>query len=206
MAFRWRYRVTRWTFLLLGLVLASTAAADSVEIPLPTLTGDYDAGLLPPDDAPSSRSTVFTIPSKVAAMLNMSVEMSGTSQDGWFIRETDIGGGQVQLDTLSVPTSMRLFLRAPTLDDRCFFGVVSLPAPDFAGESAWIVDCDPGDPLDLNLLLDTTIEAELVCYFSPLGDPYVDPLATLTDVRLIISGEIVAGARGTWGMIKAQYR
>ena len=132
--------------------------------------------------------------------------MSGTSQDGWFIRETDIGGGQVQLDTLSVPTSMRLFLRASTLGNACFFGIVSLPAPDFIDESAWIVDCDPGDPLDLNLLLGTTVEAELLCYFSPQGDPYVDPLATLTDVRLVINGEIVTVGRRTWGMIKAQYR
>jgi hypothetical protein len=196
----------RPTILILYLIIASAAGAASVDIPLPNLTDDYDGGLVPPDDAPSARTTAFTIPSEVASILNMRVVMSGISEDGWFIQERDIGGGEVLLDTLSVPTNMRLFLRAPTLEGGCFFGVVNLPAPDFTGESGWIIDCDFGNPLDLDLLLGTTIEAELICHFSPPGDPYVDPLATLTDVRLVIDSQLVTAGRRTWGEIKAHYR
>ena len=117
-----------------------------------------------------------------------------------------IGDGEVIQDTLSVVTQMWLLLTAPTLDDGCFFGQVSLFNTEFTDQSGWVTSCDTGEPLDLDLLLGTPIQAELECNFNPECEPYIDTLTTLTDVHLELDAEMVAADRQTWGQIKALYR
>ena len=102
------------------------------------------------------------------------------------IREIDIGGGQVYRDTMSVVTQMRLVLTAPTLEGDCFFGIVNLLAPTFTDQFGWVTSCDIANPLDPNLLLNTTVQAELECNFSPLCIPWLDALATLTEVHPVL--------------------
>ena len=114
--------------------------------------------------------------------------------------------GQTILDTLSVVTQMRLILTAEPLEGDCFFGIVNLPTPTFVDEWGPVESCDTGDPLDLDQLLNTTIQAELECNFSPPCTPWIDALATLTDVRMVLEGQFVAAQIRTWGEIKALYR
>jgi len=196
----------RPAILILFLIIASAAFADSVDIVLPDLTGDYDSGFMDPNEAPRVRLDSFTISPNVVLIHNLRVVMSGTNENGSMICEYDIGGGQVIRDTLEVVTQMRLILTAPTLEGGCFFGVVNLLAPTFTDEFGWVTSCDIADPLDPNLLLNTKVQAELECNFSPLCDPWIDALATLTEVHLILDAEIVATERRTWGQIKALYR
>ena len=202
----WRYLILRLAILIACLFIANATCADTVNIALPDLTGDYDAGLLPPNDAPSLRFSTFTIPPEVMSIQNMRVVMSGASENGWMICEYDIGGGETVLDTFPVITNMRLFLTAPTLEGGCFWGIVNLPAPTFTDESGSVITCDFAEPLDPDLLLNTTVQAELICYFSPMCDPYIDPLASLTDVHLVLNAQLVTAGRKTWGEIKALYR
>jgi len=50
---------------------------------------------------------------------------------------------------------------------------------------AGVANADP-DELDPNLLLNTTVQAELECNFSPLCIPWLDALATLTEVHPVL--------------------
>ena len=146
----------------------------------------------------------FTIPPEVVSIEQLRLVMTGTNSDGWMICEYEVGGYTIQ-DTLSVMTQMRLVLRAETLEGGCFFGIVNLSTPTFTDESGPIGDCDVGSPLEPDLLLNTTIQAELECNFSPPCDAWIDALVTLTDVRVVIDGQIVAVESGTWGGVKALF-
>lgn len=192
--------------LILCLIIASTALADPANIALPDLTGDYDSGFMDPNDAPRVRLNAFTIQPEVISIQSLRVVMSGSNENGSVICERDIGGGQVVRDTMSVVTQMRLVLTAPTLEGDCFFGIVNLLAPTFTDQFGWVTSCDIGNPLDPNLLLNTTVQAELECNFSPSCGPWIDALATLTDVHLILDAQIVAVDLTAWGAIKALYR
>ncbi len=58
----------RLTILLFCLAISTLSFADSVEIALPDLTGDFDSGFLPPNDAPRVRNCTFTIPPGVESV------------------------------------------------------------------------------------------------------------------------------------------
>ena len=196
----------KMTLLLICLLLTSAACADTFEIPLPGLTDDFDSGFAPPNEAPSMRSVTFTIPPEIVSISQLILTMSGTSSEGFVIREIDIGEGQTIVDTLAVTPDMRLILTAEPLGDDCFFGIVNLTTLIFTDETGMIGGCDGGNPPDPDLLLNTTIGAELHCTFSEPGYVWIDPLATLTDVSVIVVGQTVAAEARAWGGIKALYR
>lgn len=197
----------RPAILLLCLVAAGSAGADPVEIPLTDLTGEYDSGWVPPNDSPRIRTSTFTIPAEVQSINDLLVVLSGVNLgDGKMICSYDIGGGQVFQDTLSAPTELRLNLTAPTLDGGCFWGLIVPLTPEFSDQSFAVMSCDHIDPLDPDLLLGTTVQAELECSFSPDCEPYLDSMASLTEVRLVIDAQLVADRRQTWDQIKALYR
>lgn len=193
--------------LLLCWFTVCTASAETVQISLPDLTGNYDSGFIEPNVDPRLRTANFSIPQEVSAINNLQVVMSGQDEgEGAMICTIDIGGGEVIQDTLSVITQMWLVLTSPTLDDGCFYGQVSLLETEFTDLFGWVTSCDTGEPLDLDLLLGTPIQAELECSFNPGCEPYMDTVAALTDVYLALDAEMVAADRQTWGQIKALYR
>jgi len=195
----------RLLVLVICLIFTGAAGADPVDIALPALSGDYDSGFLLPNDAPRTRINSFTIPPEVTSIQDLQMVLSGTGEDGWEIIERDIGGWTI-LDTLSVVNQMRLLLTAPTLDGGCFWGFVHLSSSTIIEVSGVVNSCDHVDPLDPDLLLGTTVQAELICNFSPQGDVYLDALATVTEVHLVLNVQDVAAGRQTWGRIKALYR
>lgn len=83
---------------------------------------------------------------------------------------------------------------------------MSLPDPAFVDLAGLVGPCDVGNPLDHNLLLNTTVQAELECTFTTGCDIWLDALATLSDVRLVLDAQIVAAETRSWGMIKSLYR
>jgi hypothetical protein len=195
----------RLVVLLSCLAIFSAAHADSVQIPLPGLAGDFDSGFLPPDDAPRVRTETFTIPSEIVSIDQMRLVMSGENSDGWMICEYDVGGHAHQ-KPLSVVTQMRLVLTAETLGEGCFFGIVNLLTRTFVDESGSVGACNIGYPLEPDLLLNTAIHAELECNYSPPCAAWIDALVTLIDVRMVIDGQNVVAETGTRGQIKAFYR
>jgi hypothetical protein len=198
---------TRIHLLALVVLLAAGATpAETIHVDLPFLTGDYDSGLVPPDDAPRLRTGTFNLPAELATIADLSLVISGANlADGQMVCEVDIGG-ETHLDTLTVPTRMRLVLSAEPLGEGCFFGIVNLLEPEVVDAAGPVLDCDPGQPLDPDLLLGATIEASLECQFSPSCDPLVDARASLSEVRLEVEGELVAAGRRSWSGIKALYR
>jgi hypothetical protein len=191
--------------LLLCLAISTATCAHSLEIALPGLVGGYDSGFVPPDAAPRVRTTTFTIPPEVIAIDQLQLVLSGTNADGWMICEITLPGGQTHLDTLSVVTPMRLVLTAETLGGDCFFADVNLLASSFVDVGDNVGPCDVGNPLDLDLLLNRRVRADLECGFSPNCDAWIDALVTLTDVHFLLEGTTVAVERRTWGEIKALY-
>lgn len=192
--------------MLCGLIACTgAAAAETVEFALPDLAGAYESGLAPPDDAPRLRTVDFTFPASLVSLDGLEVAMSGTSSFGRVVCEYQVGGQTVR-DTLDAPAQMRLVLTAETLGGGCFFGAVTPLTPEFDGAVGPIEDCALGDPLDPDLLLGTTIHAELECRLtSPCGawlDAHVEP----TDIRLRVDGQLVAAEATSWGGIKTRYR
>jgi hypothetical protein len=196
----------RLALLLLGLAVSCTANAESIDIPLTDLTGNYDSGFQDPNDAPRVRIGTFIIPENVASIDLMHLVVTGSNTNGWRICEYDIGGGQTVLDTIPAVTQMLLLLTAEPLGEGCFFGLVSLPDPAFVDASGLVGHCDVGNPLDPILLLNTMVQAELECTFTDGCDIWLDALTTLSDVRLVLDAQIVAAETRSWGMIKALYR
>lgn len=196
----------RLALLLLGLAVSCIANAESIDIPLTDLTGNYDSGFQDPNDAPRVRIGTFIIPENVASIDLIHLVVTGSNTGGWRICEYDIGGGQTVLDTIPAVTQMRLLLTAEPLGEGCFFGLVSLPDPAFVDASGLVGHCDVGNPLDSNLLLNVTVQAELECTFTDGCDIWLDALATLSDVRLVLDAQIVAAETRSWGMVKALYR
>jgi hypothetical protein len=185
--------------------VATIAGADPVEIALPDLIGDYDSGFVPPNPAPSTRTQSFTIPAEVTSIGDLQLVLSGTGEDGALIMVREVGGTTVR-DTLPVSNQLRMVLTAPTLDGGCFWGFVPLTSPTVVEVSGPVQSCDHVDPLDFDLLLGTTVQAELFCYFPPADEVYLDTSSTLTAVHLVVNAQEVAGERQTWGRIKVLYR
>ncbi len=188
------------------MILSCAAGAETVTIDLDNLVGDYDSGFIDPNDAPRIRLQSFTIPPEVNSLESLQVVMSGTNIDGWRICEIDVGGGVVVQDTTSIVTQMRLVLTAPTLGGDCFFGIVNLLSSSFTDASGPVTSCNPAEPLDPDLLLDTTVQAELEVNFSPGCEVWLDALVVLSDVRLLLQVETVSTESRSWGEIKALYR
>lgn len=190
------------TTLLMLVLLAGVAQADPVEILLPALHGDYDAGAVLPNDAPNSRTTTFTVPPEVTTITSMRMVISGSGSDEWAIRirhEPPV----TTIDTLSIPASIRLILTAPTLGERLFWGGVGFGTSPLTDATANLSEDGPW--LDRNLLIGTTVTAEMYCP-NAYVDPWIDPLVTLTDASLVLEAEIVPAASRSWGEIKALYR
>lgn len=110
----------RLVLVLLALAISSTANAESIDIPLTDLTGDYDSGFQIPNDAPRVRLGTFVIPPDVASIDLMNLVVTGSRIGGWRICEYDVGGGQTVLDTIPAVPQMRLILTAEPLAEGCF--------------------------------------------------------------------------------------
>lgn len=188
------------------MILSCVAGADTVTIDLDSLVGDYDSGFIDPSEAPRIRFQPFTIPADVNALESLQLVMSGTNIDGWQICEFDLGGGVVIRDTTSIVTQMRLVLTAPPLGEDCFFGFVNLLSSSVTDASGPVTSCNVGEPLDPDLLLNTTVQAQLEVNFSPGCEVWLDALVVLSDVRLLLQVETVAAESRSWGEIKALYR
>lgn len=195
----------RIVLVLLALAVSSVANAESIDIPLTDLTGDYDSGFQIPNDAPRVRLGTFVIPPDVASIDLMTLVVTGSNTNGRRICVYDVGGQTVR-DTIPAVTQMRLLLTAEPLGEDCFFGLVSLPEPAFVDAAGLVGPCDVGNPLDPNLLLNSTIQAELECTFTSGCDIWLDGLATLSDVHLVLEAQIVSAETRSWGMVKALYR
>lgn len=196
----------RIAVVLLAVAVSCSAQAESINIPLTDHTGNYDSGFQEPNDAPRVRLGTFIIPPDIASIDLVNLVVTGSSTNGWRICEYDIGGGQTVLDTIPAVPEMRLLLTAAPLGEECFFGLVSLPDPAFVDASGLVGPCDVGNPMDLNLLLNTTVQAELECTVTSGCEIWMDALATLSDVRLGLEVQMVAAETRSWGMIKALFR
>ncbi len=150
----------KWGIVLLCFVVAGVAAAESFTIALPDLVGDYDTGAVPPNDAPSGALTSFTLSTDISSISHMRMALSGTSEGGQTIFSREVGGFTVY-DTLPVFGTMRLFLTASTLDGGCFTGAIGMTNPEYDGTTEFVQDCDYLNPLDYNLLLNTTVQVFL---------------------------------------------
>ena len=188
--------------LVMLICVAGSAGADPVAITLTDLSGDYDAGFVEPNLAPGVRSHTFIIPPEVRSIDRLRVVGWGDVVEGAMICERNVGGQTVR-DTLPTYPAMRITLTAEPLGGGCYFAVVDLGG---AGAAVDVTDCDPGDPLDPDLLLGATIQAELTCGSAPSCTPWIDALATVTRVDLIVEGQVVPTATTTWGEIRALYR
>lgn len=192
--------------LILALVLlASAVAAQDAVVSLPLLLGDYDAGYVLPNDQPDRRSCTFTISPDVLTIDMMHMIMSGTGTEGAYITERDVGG-TVFRDTLSYPCQMFLVLTADPLDGAHLLAGEWLPESGVTDAVAGFTHSEDAALLDFNLLLNTTVGAELICYFGVAEGHWIDPLGTVTDLHLRIQGQTVPTATSTWGDVKAIYR
>jgi len=191
--------------LFLCLTLSPIAKAEILEIPLAPLHGDYDPGCAEPNDAPASRTLTFTLPEGVASINLMRMKISGTGSSGYYITERQFPGGLVAYDTLTYPADIRLLLTAPSLGESWFFGIVGVPEPAVVDGMGTLTG-GPNPSLDPNLLLGSTITAEMYMMFDLCNDAWIDPLTAMTEVYLILDAVTVASETTVWGRVKALYR
>jgi len=194
---------TLW--LLLCLALIPAARAEVVEIPLSGLHGDYDPGCAEPNEAPASRTLVFTVPEGVASINLMRMKFSGMGSPGYYIVERQISEGFAVYDTLAYPADIRLLLTAPSLGESWFFGIAGVPEPGIVDGLATLTS-GPSPSLDPNLLLGATITAEMYMAFDPCEAAWIDPLTSISAVHLVLDAVTVAAEIQLWGDVKALYR
>ena len=113
----------------------------------------------------------------IATIAHMRMVVSGSGSDEWTII-TRFDPPWMQRDTLSIPASVRMFITAPTLGERMFWGGVGFNTSPLIDETANVNES--GSWLDRNLLIGTTVTAEMSC---PHGfeEHWIDPLVTLTE-------------------------
>jgi hypothetical protein len=183
--------------------LAGTAAAETVDISFPELTGDFETGWVPPETAPTFRSTTFIFPPDVQSMEGMRLIISGAFEEGIVICSNSMGPP----DTTSFTAGLTLMLTAPGVFEGFFYATIVSPHEPFSNIHTVLQYCCPSGPGNPNLLLGEIINVALY-YEHPLILPCnidVDSFGTLTEVRLQALGAVPTDEH-TWGNVKALYR
>lgn len=193
----------RYLVLIPFVTLLGVAHAEVVEISFPELTGDYESGWVPPETAPSLRSTVFSFPPDIQSMDGLRLVLSGAWVEGVIICSQAWGPP----DTTSFTPGLSMYLTSPGNIDGFFHASVQPPHGDFSQLSAEFEFCCPGGPGDLSLLLGTVVFVEFFCDLVLPGicGVDVDSYGTVEEVRLEALGAVPAQG-STWGGVKALYR
>lgn len=186
------------------LAVAGLAAADSLTIDLPGLTGGYEycSYTEPNLGYPQMRAVDFTIPGDVTAVDQLTLVLSGE----WTAGEISCYEveGPVAYEFLS---PLAIFLTSPAFPGDYFVATLDIPAGPFSEIEGTFSSCCPPGVLDPNQLLGVDIHAELYFDAAILGicSLTIDTYGTLSDVRLEILGT-VATETSTWSAVKGLYR
>jgi len=183
--------------------LAGTASAETVDISFPELTGDYETGWVPPEMAPTFRSTTFIFPPDVQSMEGMRLVLSGVLNEGIVICNNSMGPP----DTTSFTAGLTMMLTAPEVFEGFFYATIVPPHDSFSNLNTFFQYCCPSGAGNPNLILGEIITVELYCEQALILPCYidVDSFGTLTEVRLQALGAVPADDH-SWGDVKALYR
>jgi hypothetical protein len=186
------------------LAVAGLAAADSLTIDLPGLTGGYEYSLYtePNLGYPQMRAVDFTIPGDVTAIDQFTLVLSGE----WTAGKVTCFEYEDPVPSEFLPP-LSLFLTSPAFPDDYFVASVAMPAGEFSEIEATFYSCCPQGVLDPNQLLGTEVHAEMFFDIAILGICWlsIDTYGTLNDARLEITGT-VAAETSTWSAVKGLYR
>ena len=119
---------------------------------------------------------------------------------------TGLSASRTLMARISPPEMVTQFFGLFALSSTVTAFLAPLLVATVTDQFGWVTSCDIANPLDPNLLLNTTVQAELECNFSPSCGPWIDALATLTDVHLVLDAQIVDVDLTAWGAVKALYR
>jgi len=184
-------------------VLAAITSADTIDISFPELTGDFETGWLPPDTAPSTRSTTFIFPPDIQSMDGMRLVVSGDFYEGVIICVNYIG----EPDTSSFTPDLTLIASVPGVIEGFFYATILPPVGSFSSMSTFLQYCCPSGPGNPDLLLGEIVTLELSCEVGLILPCSVDfdSFGTLTEVRLQAVGAVPEDGY-SWGGVKALFR
>jgi hypothetical protein len=185
---------TLWAILMGLCLVATAAAADVVEIPLPALLGEY-----PPGPGIVSRSVAFVLPRIPTVIHGVSFRVTGTSIPG----VADCHGvGTADLWPMEFVAEMKY-----SPDD--YWQALEEPSYSF-GIFTRTAEFEPAlETTTWEFLLDGEGEATLFGAPAVLAgcDPLVFPTSNIIEAVLIVDAEFtLAVESSTWGRIKALYR
>jgi hypothetical protein len=195
--------MTMRLLLAVGLVAAAvaTAVADEISIPLPGLTGNYQAFReYPPGSGDVGRWITLAMPVEITRIDQLRLAISGT----WHIGEQHCTDNPHGGSTYSMPAALVVSLSITGTSG--YFGAAVWPSGDFSGLTDVFDPCCPPEVLTSDQLLGQVVNIHIYVVprlFSTCG-VISDTYGTISDVQLQITGDVPTTA-SAWGEIKALY-
>lgn len=193
---------------ILVILAACPAQADTFDLGLPDLAGEY-AYIGADPGAPAGRQMVATFTPGIVGFEGMRMRLFGVwEQQGEYevVREVD---GIAYRDTLPFVAGLQMVLTTPEMGDDVFWARIHHPLGPMEGWEAEFLFCCPDRPVqpaDAALLVGKQVTIDLYLVGVPLPEiVVVEPRGRLDEVYLVFDGAIPT-TPGTWGGVKALYR
>lgn len=189
------------SILALVMTLSVTCAfAEVTTIPLPELTGDYEARWdVSPAFGETERQTIIVLPPELEHIEGLRLVLSGTWTDG-----RQICGG-FPGDILPFRAGLSMMLRYSESHLETFQAGISPPEGVFENLDDAFAFSGLGEPQPFDRLLGADVVVSLGCSGATWCSVYLDAYGWLTDVHLEITGTVPTTGT-TWGTLKALFR